>query len=143
MTVYEGSIVTCDPDGAVRRFLVEDRGAIAFVGDQLPGRFSGAPRVALGNRSIAPAFADTHIHFMSHALFSAGLDVRASGSIAETIASVEAFARARTANLVIGFGASAHSVAEKRLPTRTDLDAACPSRPASMLLRAIFSPRRI
>ena len=33
MTVYEGSIVTCDPGGAVRRFLVEDRGTIAFVGD--------------------------------------------------------------------------------------------------------------
>jgi hypothetical protein len=130
MTVYEGTVITCDAKGAVRGFLVEDRGAIAFVGDQLPERFSGVPRIALGNRSIAPAFADTHIHFMSHAIFSAGLDVRASGSIAETIASVEAFARSRTANLVLGFGASAHSVAENRLPTRSDLDSACPSRPA-------------
>lgn len=130
MTVYEGIIIACDADGSVRRFLVEDRGAIAFVGDLLPERYASAPRIALGGRSIAPAFSDSHIHFMSHALFSAGLDVRTSTSIAETVERVKAFAGTQDSGIVIGFGASAHSVAERRLPTRSDLDAACPSRPA-------------
>ena len=129
MTVYEGSVITCDASGTVRRFLVEDRGAIAFVGDTLPEGYAGAKRIALGSRSIAPAFADTHIHFLSHALFAAGLDVRASASIAETIESVESFARTHDRGMVIGWGASANSVAERRLPTRSDLDTACPLRP--------------
>ena len=129
MIVYEGSVITCDATGSVRRFLVEDRGVVAFVGDALPQRFAAAPRTALGARSLAPAFADTHIHFMSHALFSTGLDVRASKSIEDTVRRVRDFAHARPQGMLIGFGASAHSVAERRLPTRADLDAACPDRP--------------
>jgi len=129
MNVYEGSILTCDAAGSVRRFLVEERGTIAFVGDTLPERFAGARRIDLRARSLAPAFADTHIHFMSHALFSRGLNVRDSKSIEETIARTGDFAKGRGRGMVIGFGASANSVAEGRLPNRADLDRACPDMP--------------
>ncbi|MBU1082311.1 MAG: amidohydrolase family protein, partial [Spirochaetes bacterium] len=130
MTVYEGSIISCDAAGGAYRFLVEDGGRIAFVGDGLPEAYRGLPRVALDGKALLPAFTDTHIHFMSYALFSAGLDVRSAQSITEAKETVADFAGSRKDSIVLGFGASPHSVAERRLLSRADLDAACPNRPA-------------
>ncbi len=130
MKIYEGSIVTCDTKGSVARYLVEDEGRIVHVGDQLPSAY-GAPgleRVALGEKALLPAFADTHIHFMSHALFSGGLDVRNASSIAEVEDLVASFAAKRKDKVLIGFGASAHSVTDGRLVSRADLDRAAPGR---------------
>lgn len=129
MTVYKGPVVTCDAAGTVARYLVEDAGRIAFVGDSLPARYASAPIVALGDKALLPAFGDTHIHFMSYALFAAGLDVRAASTIAEASDMVADFVRERRPRFVLGFGASANSVREKRLLTRDDLDSACPDRP--------------
>jgi hypothetical protein len=133
MTVYEGAIVTCDAAGSVQRFLVEDRGRILYTGTALPEPYAKAPRVSLGQGALLPAFADTHIHFMSHALFANGLDVREARTIDEAVAKVAEFAAARKDALVIGFGASAHSVAEGRLLTRADLDRAAPDRPVFLV----------
>jgi predicted amidohydrolase YtcJ len=129
MKVYEGNIVTCDAKGSQCRYLVEDGGRIAFVGDSLPPAWSGGERIALGERALLPAFSDTHIHFMSYALFSAGLDVRKAKSVAEAAAMIGKFAAGRREKLIIGFGASASCVAEKRLITKADIDAVCPDRP--------------
>jgi len=129
MTVYEGNIVTCDAKGSVARFLVEDSGKIAFVGDRLPEEYSSAPKTALGQKALLPSFGDTHIHFMSYALFSAGLDIRAAASIADSQAMIAAFRKDRAPSLVLGFGASANSVKEKRLLERADIDSVCPDRP--------------
>lgn len=129
MRIYHGKIVTCDARGTVATRLVEDRGRIVFVGDELPAAYASAPVVELGARALLPAFADTHIHFASYALFAAGLDVRSAASIAELAARVRDYAREHDERIVVGFGASAHSVEEQRLVTRAELDAAAPSRP--------------
>lgn len=129
MTVYEGSIVTCDAAGGVHRYLVEDGGTIRFTGDSLPAVYSGRPRIVLGEKSLLPAFTDTHIHFMSWALFSAGLDVRAATTIAGVKAMIADFVSASRAPVVLGFGVSPHCVDEKRLITRTDIDEVSGSRP--------------
>ena len=130
MQVYEGAIVSCDAKRGVYRYLAEDRGRILFVGDALPPEYERAPRTGLGERCILPAFADTHIHFMSYALFSAGLDIRDARSIAEAKQMIAERARVDRSPIVLGFGASAHRVAEGRLLAREDLDAACPDTPA-------------
>ena len=129
MKVYEGAIVSCNATGGVYRYLVEDKGRILFVGDGLPSAWSNAPRTALVGRSLLPAFADTHIHFMSYALFSAGLDVRAARTIAELKETIADFVRGARDAVTLGFGASPHCVAEKRLVTREDIDEACSDRP--------------
>ena len=129
MQVYEGSIVTCDASGSVARFLVEDKGKIAFVGDALPQEYATVPREQLGEKALLPSFGDTHIHFLSYAFFSAGLDVRASGTIADMQDAISRFIRDRSPSFVIGFGASAHNVKEKRLLTKDDIDAVCSDRP--------------
>jgi predicted amidohydrolase YtcJ len=130
MKAYLGTIISCDSGHRVHRALVEDSGKIAYVGDSLPPEYSKAERIELGSRALCPAFADTHIHFMSYALFSAGLDLRDAHDIASAAAAVGEFARSRRDRIVMGFGTSAHSVAEGRLLLREDLDAACPERPA-------------
>ncbi len=129
MKVYEGSIVTCDAAGSVRRYLVEDGGSIAFVGDELPPAYAACERVALGGKALLPAFGDTHIHFMSYALFSAGLDIMSVTSIGEAKERIAAFAASRKDKVILGFGSSVSSVKEKRLLTRADIDEACPDRP--------------
>ena len=130
MTVYEGTIVTCAPRNPVARYLVQENGRITHVGDRLPEAYAKAPREQLGDRALLPAFADTHIHFMSYALFAAGLDVRAARSIDELKTAVADFAGRRKDAIILGFGASAYSVRERRMVTRADLDEACPTRPA-------------
>lgn len=130
MKVYEGAVLTCDEGGSVRRFLVEDGGRVAYTGDALPEAYARAERIDLGRGALCPAFADTHVHFLSHALFLGGLDLRAAPDIGSAGRLVRDFAAARRDRILIGFGASAHSVAEGRLIERSDLDLACPDRPA-------------
>jgi len=128
MRVYEGSIVTCNADGKVARFLAEDKGKIAFVGDALPQEYVAAPREQLGEKALLPSFGDTHIHFLSYAFFSSGLDLRANATIADMQDAIAGFVRDRSPSFVVGFGASAHSVKEKRLLTREDIDSVCSDR---------------
>ncbi len=129
MRVYEGSIVTGSDSVPTARFLVEDGGRILHVGDELPPAWSGAERVALGAGAMIPALADTHLHFMSHALFASGLDVRDAPTVADLAEAVRAAASGKGKSIVLGFGASAWAVAERRLPSREELDAAAPDRP--------------
>lgn len=129
MKAYEGRIVTCDDRGAVHKFLVEDGGKIAYVGDALPEKYASAPRERLGEKALLPAFGDTHIHFMSYAFFRAGLDLRGAKTIAEAQAAIAGFVRERAPAHVVGFGASAYGVAERRLLTRADIDAVCSNKP--------------
>ncbi len=133
MTVYEGTIVTCDAEGSVARYLVEEKGRIAFVGNRLPGAYAAAERTPLGTGALCPAFSDTHIHFMSHALFSNGLDVRSAPDIPALADLVRGYAETSRARVLLGFGASAYGVAERRLVTRADLDAAAPDRPVFLV----------
>ena len=38
MRVYEGNILTCDEQDHVYRYLVEDGGKVAYVGNELPAK---------------------------------------------------------------------------------------------------------
>ncbi|MFA6505271.1 MAG: amidohydrolase [Treponemataceae bacterium] len=129
MRVYEGTVLVGDEAGKTANFLVENRGRIVHVGDTLPQEYGAAPRTTLGAKALIPALADTHLHFMSHALFVSGLDVRAAVTIAELKETVREFTARRKEKIIIGFGASAYGVAERRLPDRTDLDEAAGERP--------------
>ena len=39
MKIYEGNILTCDAQNHVYKYLVEDGGRIAYVGDELPAKY--------------------------------------------------------------------------------------------------------
>ncbi len=129
MHVYEGSIITCDSRGSVCRYLVEDEGMIRFVGDYLPQQCRGASITKLGRRALIPSFADTHLHFASMALFHAGLNVMDVLSNEELKERLIRFLPETKAKVVIAFGASPHSVRERTLLTRADLDSVSQERP--------------
>ncbi len=133
MKVYEGAIITCDSRNTMARYLVEDQGKIAYVGDMLPERYRGAPRERLGDRALLPAFGDTHVHFSSYSLFSSTFDVRDCRDHSEIGEKVAAYASSWRGPILIGYGASAHSVAEKSLISRSQLDRVCPDRPIMLV----------
>ena len=133
MRIYEGSILPCDVQDHVYRFLVEDGGRIVYVGDELPAKYASGTRIKLGDRALIPAFGDSHIHFASFATFFAGLNVSDAGSNAEILDMIREFVPKCEDKMVIAFGASPHSVAEKKFVTRQELDQVCPDKPLFMI----------
>ena len=129
MKVYEGKILSVNAKDEVFRYLVEDGGRIAFVGDELPERYAAAPRVELGDRALIPPFADTHQHFASFSAFNAGLNVMEAESNDEILSMVERFAADCPNKTLIAFGASPYSVKERRLVSREELDRVTQGKP--------------
>lgn len=133
MTVYEGTIITCDKNNSVFRFLVEDKGRIEYTGDNLPEKYSRTDRVNLGRRILLPSFTDTHLHFSSYAVFSSTVDVRHARDNRELADILKQYANTRKVPFVLAFGASSHSVTEKRLVTKEELDRALPEIPVMII----------
>lgn len=129
MTIYEGTILTCDAQDHVYQYLVEDGGRILYTGNTLPPDYAAAKRIILGEKALCPAFGDSHIHFASYATFRAGLNVADAESNIEILEMLRKFVPRCTEKLIIAFGASNHSVAEKCLLTRAELDTVCPDKP--------------
>lgn len=133
MKVYKGKIITCDSKNTVARYLVEDGGKIAFVGDDLPAKYMGENPVLLGDGALIPSFADTHIHFASFATFHSGLNVMNARSNAEILTMLKEHVKKTDEKLVIGFGASPYSVSDGHLVTKSQLDEVCPDKPLFMV----------
>lgn len=133
MRVYEGTIITCDQQDHVYRYLVECDGKIAYVGDNLPAKYASGTRFKLWEKALIPSFADSHIHFASFATFHAGLNVSEAKSNIEILDMIRNFAPNCDDKMIIAFGASNHSVAERKFVTRQELDEACPDKPLFMI----------
>lgn len=132
MKIYDGTVLTCDEQDNVCRFLVEDGGYIVYVGNELPDSYRDEPRIDLGKKALVPAFGDSHIHFASYAAFRAGINVSSAKSNIEILEMLRNFVPTCKEKLIIAFGASNHSVAEKKLLTRKELDTVCPNKPLFM-----------
>ena len=128
MKCYEGKILTVNGNNDVRRYLVEDKGRIVFVGDVLPAEYAAAEKVDLGSRALIPAFVDTHQHFASFSTFRAGLNVMDAESNGQIKDMVRDFVKRSKGNTLICFGASPWSVREGRLISREELDEVCPDK---------------
>jgi predicted amidohydrolase YtcJ len=125
MTIYHGSIVTCDKDNNQFSYLVEDKGRIVFVGDELPAEYADQhqPTIELGSRALIPAFGDGHLHFSSWALIAGEyFDVRESKNFKDMREIITRFTAQDNSKIIVGFGISSHSVEEQRLITRKELD---------------------
>lgn len=132
MHIYKGTIITCDPKDTVCSFLVEDKGRIIFIGDDLPAEYRSDAQTDLGTRALLPAFADTHLHFSSFALFHGGINVSSSRSNREIVDRLSHL-RKGSGSVVIGFGLSPHCVEEGKMVSRTELDSALPDTPVFMV----------
>lgn len=117
VAVRDGRFVAIGPDDAVRK-LVGERTRV----------------VDLGGKTVVPGLIDVHCHPAPTMVLVEGVDGRAPGvpSVAQFLKNLEA--RAKTTpkgEWIVGVGASASQAkfAEKRLPTRAEMDAAAPDNP--------------
>jgi len=131
MQIFNGTIITCDKDNNVFSYLVEDKGKIVHVGNNLPEIYANSKQVELGEKALLPSFGDGHIHFSNWALFAASFfDIRSARNFSEIGEMIKAFiSNNEKSKLVLCFGASKHSVEEKRLITRQELDEFCSDKP--------------
>ena len=65
MKCYKGTILSVDASDGVYRSLVEEKGQILYVGNDLPSEYNMAEVIALKGNAIVPAFVDTHQNFAS------------------------------------------------------------------------------
>lgn len=124
MRVFQNAeFISCEETNRIFKFLVEKDGKILFSGDHLPDEYASCTSVDLKGRCAVPAFGDTHIHFSSFAYFNSGLDCRNVADFDELGALINSYvARGKKEKVILGFGCSAHTVKEKKLPDRHDLD---------------------
>ncbi len=120
---HNADFISCEDNNRIFRYLVEQDGKIIFTGDELPGEYSQGQTVDLKGLCVIPAFADTHIHFSSFAYFNSGLDCRHVQDFDELAECLLSYIKDHhKEKVILGFGCSAHTVKEKRLPCREDLD---------------------
>ena len=110
-------------------YLVEDKGRIVYVGNELPEQYKNVQTVELGKKVLVPAFVDTHQHMASFSTFHAGLNVMDAESNGEIAQMVKEFVQSSgNKKTLIAFGASPYSVKEGRLISREELDKVCPDK---------------
>ncbi|MBQ7429170.1 MAG: amidohydrolase family protein [Butyrivibrio sp.] len=133
MKVYVGNIVTVNKQNDVVSYLVEDKGRIVYVGNELPEKYSSVAKVMLGKKALIPSFCDTHQHLASFSLFHAGLNVMECNTNAEILQNIKDFKEKCKDKILIAFGASRYSVEEKKLVTREEIDSVCVEKPVFMV----------
>ncbi len=138
-----GPILTMDADGRVAEALAVDGARIAAAGTRaelLPWADErGARIVELGGRALLPGFIDAHGHFPGEGLeaTAANLNSPPIGEV-RTLDQLLALLRARaeetsSGEWVVGFGYDDTLLAEKRHPTRVDLDRVSDEHPVAAL----------
>ncbi len=128
MKCYIGNILTVNRNNDVVRYLVEEDGKIVYTGNSLPEKYEKAQMIELNEKALIPSFTDTHQHFASFSTFFAGLNVMDAESNIQISHMIKEFVKKSTAKTLIAFGASPYSVAEKRLISKSELDAVCPDK---------------
>jgi predicted amidohydrolase YtcJ len=134
LIVEDAEFVTMARAGA-ESMLVRD-GRIAAIGDAGAVRAAaepGAAVVRLDGATVVPGLIDAHCHVINIGYLAAGADC--SQPAAPDIAAIKARLRAAAdstpaGSWVTGSGYVEYKLAEQRHPTRADLDAAVPDRPA-------------
>ncbi|MCP4722876.1 MAG: amidohydrolase family protein, partial [Desulfobacteraceae bacterium] len=122
MNIFKGTIITCDKNDLVCQYLVEENGRIAYAGNELPEKYSREKITTLGEKALIPSFTDSHLHFSSYSLISSTLDVRGAKDFASLSDILSNYVQKANPKVVLGFGISAHSLAEQRMITRPELD---------------------
>ncbi len=103
MHIYQGNIITCDKNDNVFQYLVEDKGKIVFVGDELPQKFKHHNIIKLDEQSLLPSFCDSHIHFSNYSFFAQQLYIQNATSFAEIKGQIQLYLGNNNVKAVIGF----------------------------------------
>lgn len=130
-----GTIHTLDAGGAVYQAMGVRQGLVAALGKERDVRRAAGAQtriVDLQGAALFPGFIDSHTHLMMFAYLIRGFDLTEPPvrTIAEILARVRAEAAEKPPGTwVQGYRFAEFRVAEKRYPTREELDAAAPDHP--------------
>jgi hypothetical protein len=89
--------------------------------------------VDLAGGALVPGFIDAHLHPMAMCFFAMHLDLGAAASVDDVLDAVADAARGR--GFVLGLQVAEEQLAERRLPTRDELDRAAQGQPVVLLRR--------
>jgi len=134
LVLHNGRVATMDARGTTASAIVirDDRITLVSTTAGIPPHSSCAKVVDLAGRRVIPGMIDTHDH-VSYSAARPGYEVHLDS--ASSVADVQSLIRARAANLKAGEwiiaieGWSFAHLAEKRMPTLNELDAAAPNNP--------------
>jgi len=140
VAVYvNGNLITSDPDQPTAQAMAVACGQLLAVGSEQEVRAAVGPAatmIDLGGRCVIPGLTDTHTHLARHALEVRTVECRdfvdsRADSVAELMRRMAAAAKG-PGEWVIGTGAMRQvtRLAERRWPTRAELDEAVPANPA-------------
>ena len=129
LLLYNGKVFTADATKSVHQAVaIRDNRIVAVGGNALAQRYSALRAVDLRGRLVTPGFNDSHIHVRGNP--RRYIDFSGTSSIGEFMAKVKAKAEELgPGEWVTGYGWSEDEFAEKRNPTRWDLDEAASGNP--------------
>jgi len=141
MLFHNARVRTMDPARPTARAVLVRDGVIAAVGDARPlaAMVPDAERVDCNGATLLPAFIDAHCHLLATAAALCSVDC--SPAAVRSIAEIQSRLRDAAARLAPGAwlraaGYDESRLAERRHPTRRDLDAAVPHVPVRLLHRS-------
>lgn len=129
LLLHSGKVFTADDLTSIHSAVAVDDGRVVAVGgEELTRRFRGDRTVDLAGRLVTPGFNDTHIHVRGNP--RRYIDFSGTASIEEFKEKVRRKAEELgPGEWITGWGWSEDEMAEKRNPTRWDLDEVAPDNP--------------
>lgn len=136
--VRAASVITMDARRPRAQALAVRGGRIVAAGSFDEARAAlgeHVPVLDLGDATVLPGLIDTHMHLLWTGLAHVLLDLAGERSIEDVVRATRAWADAHPEApwVVSSDGWEIEDIAERRLPTREELDRACPDRPVLIL----------
>lgn len=135
--VYNANVLTVDTDFSRATAFAVRNGMFSAVGADGAVLATAGPktvRIDLKGRTVMPGFTDSHAHVLNSKGFPTSVDFTDMHSIEQMKAAIAA--RAKTAKpgewIRVSRGWWEYNLAEKRNPTKADLDAAAPNNPVML-----------
>jgi predicted amidohydrolase YtcJ len=133
MILYNANIYTIEPKNPKAQAIAIKDKKIAAVGTNaeiLKHKTKKTKTIDLKGKTVLPGFTDCHIHMSSYARTLEQVDLRNATSIKQLQQKLKQATTRKPSNVwIVARGFDHEKFAEKRLPTRFDLDEAVPNHP--------------
>jgi len=134
LILYNGKVITVDEDFSIAQAVAVKDGKFIAVGKNAEvTKFAGpqTKMINLHRKTVIPGLIDSHLHQLQAATDSEAVQLIEARSISDVAAIIGAAVAAASPGAVIAASSCWHEglLAEKRLPTRWDLDPVSPNNP--------------
>lgn len=131
LLLFNGKIITVDDTFSIRQAVAVSGGrVIAVGGNELASQYQAGRSIDLRGKALLPGFIDTHSHVLAEEFLSRSVNLASIESIGALKAAIARKAKELgPGKWITGNNWSEDLLAEKRKPTRWDLDAAAPANP--------------